>query len=150
MLRAIDRHCQPFLAHTVLPSAFLFIFHHTTPSIKQKERVDKRPNIINMQHSIPYDVIQYVIIRMNVSKFVAKTRVFHKTIFSQFYKWRHSLFDFLYVCVSIKWILLDLILQIQICWDRQQILKCVFALIELFFTRASNLHKSFCLILSYN
>ena len=76
MLRAIDRHCQPFLAHTVLPSAFLFIFHHTTPGIKQKERVDKRPNIINMQHSIPYDVIQYVIIRMNVSKFVAKTRVF--------------------------------------------------------------------------
>ena len=84
MLRAIDRHCQPFLAHTVLPSAFLFIFHNTTPSIKQKERVDKRPNIINMQHSIPYDVIQYVIIRMNVSKFVAKTRVFYKTIFSQF------------------------------------------------------------------
>ena len=63
MLRAIDRHCQPFLAHTVLPSAFLFIFHHTTPGIKQKERVDKRPNIINMQHSIPYDVIQYVIKR---------------------------------------------------------------------------------------
>ena len=84
MLRAIDRHCQPFLAHTVLPSAFLFIFHHTTPSIKQKERVDKRPNIINMQHSIPYDVIQYVIIRMNVSKIVAKRRVFYKTIFSQF------------------------------------------------------------------
>ena len=37
MLRAIARHCQPFLAHTVLPSALLFIFHHTTPSIKQKE-----------------------------------------------------------------------------------------------------------------
>ena len=41
MLRAIDRHCQPFLAHTVLPSAFLFIFHHTTPSIKQKESRQK-------------------------------------------------------------------------------------------------------------